>query len=105
MNKQTIEINVPDGFEVDGEPREPKAGEWYMQVNSKRACLANKDLGCGLAIILRKKKPVYACIHDNYTDLDYVEIKALKDALELIDDLKTDSQDEPLIKALKEMME
>lgn len=87
--KQTIEIEVPEGYEVsEGEqPRLPKEGEYYL--HNYKANEAGRTHTWPV-IILKKKAPEYfkGKYYEKLTDefcYDVVEIKALEDCLELID--------------------
>lgn len=113
--KQTIEIEVPEGYEVsEGEqPRLPKEGEYYL--HNYKANEAGRTHTWPV-IILKKKAPKYwkgerYDAHTNYKMYDVVEIKALEDALELIDSymasIKTigNESDKATYKALKTLME
>ena len=86
--KQTIEIEVPEGYEVsEGEqPRLPKEGEYYL--HNYKANEAGRTHTWPV-IILKKKAPEYfkGKYYEKLTDefcYDVVEIKALEDALELV---------------------
>lgn len=56
MSKQTLEIKVPNGYELTGEYRSPREGEFYLN----RVGLVSK-CGSGVLVclypILRKKAP------------------------------------------------
>ena len=102
--KQTIEINVPEGFEVaEGEqPRQSIEGDYYWLTTWKEPFYCpTSGYAAGKHIILKKKAPEYERIekrrlgeHDNKSWTvayasespfgEYVEIKALEDCLELL---------------------
>jgi hypothetical protein len=111
MNKHTIELSIPEGYEVkEKEPRAPKEGEWFMDLGSKFVHKCERDLNHTDYIILRKKKPVYkTTVVDTGRELfKYVEIKALEDALEIIDAMNEapslEAGDCDNYKALKELV-
>ena len=83
--KQTIEIEVPDGYEVaEGEqPRLPIKGDWYLGAGIE-AIPVDQDYEECHFVILKKKAPEYwkGERYDpftNYKMYDVVEIKALED--------------------------
>lgn len=87
--KQTIEIEVPEGYEVsEGEqPRLPKEGEYYL--HNYKANEAGRTHTWPV-IILKKKAPKYwkGERYDpftNYKMYDVVEIKALEDLIDLFE--------------------
>lgn len=111
MNKQTIELSIPEGYELkEKEPRAPKEGELYynMRLNKVSECTLTWADTSGVAIILRKTKPVYhvACLPPSRLDSanKYVEIKALEHALICLEGGFTDGSDKPVIEALKELV-
>lgn len=88
--KQTIEINVPEGYEVaEGvQPRAGEQGEYIWLTTWSTPCKATGKQ-FGKHIILKKKAPEYfkAKYYEKLTDefcYDVVEIKALEDALSLV---------------------
>lgn len=117
MNKQTIELIIPEGYEVaDGEqPRLPVAGDYLLGVSGE-AIPVDADYESCRYIILRKKAPKYERIElelsaDFHPDCNrgqegsYVEIQALKDALPLIPPCGLDSEERAVYKALKALVE
>lgn len=90
--KQTIEIEVPEGYEVDAgeQPRKPENGDMFMGIDGEayEYKTARPDDDRRL-IILKNKAPEYfkGKYYEKLTDefcYDVVEIKALEDALELV---------------------
>lgn len=100
--REQITINVPEGYEVaEGEqPRLPKKGEFFIDFGNTAAEAVSTHTLC---IVLKKKAPKYHVIKMEAGG-DYVEIKALEDALSMI--LAIDQTDENLQKyeALKELI-
>ena len=109
-----IELDLPDieGFEPDEgkQPRRPKLDEWYVGINSRVPRQAG-EIHCGLAIILKKKAPEYRT-HEEKVWLDgryhltrYVEIKAIEDAIGVIDShYNWGFDNREMIKQLKELI-
>lgn len=95
MNKQTVELNIPEGYEIkEKEPRAPKEGEYYFNMRRNKAseCTHTWADVSGVAIILRKKKPVYTVIDHSFSIPAYdagrfVEIKALEDAMKILENM------------------
>lgn len=108
MNKQTIELTIPEGYEVaEGEqPREVELGDFYL---GEDGFAIKAEIACPVAIILRKKAPKYwrgeLFNGDNYKVCDVVEIQALKDALPLIPPCELDSEERATYEALKALVE
>lgn len=118
MAKQTIEINVPEGYEVaeGDQPRRPKAGEYFLsELTEVKEC--HIDFEFSIHIILKKKKPKYATLgfggggilNDGNVDCakKYVEIQALEDALTIISRMETGTMlgmDIKTCEALKELI-
>jgi hypothetical protein len=95
MNKHTIELNIPEGYEPDDgeQPRIPKVGDFLMDeyfdiLEQVSEPLSSKRFN--KAIILRKKNPVYQLLdlrEDGCAGLKYVEIKALEDAMKILENM------------------
>lgn len=106
MNKQTIELTIPEGFEVaEGEqPRVAKIGELYLAYDCMGITKAKRSHGCAKSIILKKKEPVYKVCKNGFGQVESVEIKALEDALSIINKYGFDMEDRHAVNALKELI-
>jgi hypothetical protein len=110
MTTIKLDLPLPDDFEEDEgqQPRAPKEGEYYYNLRRQyvSCCTGNWGPGSGVAIILRKKAPVYKTtyISRNGSNTEYVEIKALEDLLPLIDDFPVTGKERHIINALKELL-
>lgn len=94
MNKHTVEINVPEGYEVaESKPRAPKKGEMFMDLDSKMAHECDHDFNHTNYVILRKKKPAYFSqvnqvnTEEGWKMKTMVEVKALEDAMKIIENM------------------
>lgn len=122
MNKQTIEINVPEGFDIaEGEqPRVPVEGDWYWEIDMDETREARSDLHEDRYIILRKIPYEYQAINKRLISSNgecftidyiseakpgrYVEVKALEDALSLAVEKSLDYEEEKLLSTLKTLL-
>lgn len=91
-----VSIDLPDvkGFEPDGgiQPRVPKKGEWYRTLTSNdHACECEHDSYRAELIILKRIEPEYKTYRGSFAGQAsrYVEVKALEDALSMIDSLNS----------------
>lgn len=101
MNKQTVDINVPDGYEIaeGDQPRLPRSGDYFLSMVDLQSGCAQVDFHNTYCIILKKKLPEYELIsvtmqgqvyQGNGKGLlvpsrQYVEKNALRHALELFE--------------------
>lgn len=87
--KQTIEIEVPEGYEVaEGEqPRLPEKGEYFIDFGNTVAEAIDTHTPC---IVLKKKAPKYrvddvVVLGNGLPPCKMVEIKALEDLIDLFE--------------------
>lgn len=113
MSKQTIEINVPEGYEVaeGDQPRLPKKGDFFLSEPSE-AKECHVDFDYSNYIILKKIAPKYwkgeryDPIFNNKIS-DVVEIRALSDAVKLYEEAYVNLGDipkTPIYESLKELL-
>lgn len=109
--KQTIELTIPDGYEVaEGEqPRLPKKGDCYLHYDGKAVEVLH-DFQSNRHIILKKKAPEYktsknSCLQ-TAESLQWVEIKALEDAVRIIKHRASNLNTDQIytVNALKELL-
>ena len=109
MNKQTIEINVPEGYEIaEGEqPRSPNVGEHFLSVDGWVQTAINKFKN-NAKIILKKKEPDYIVRCDAAGRPAYVEIKALEDLMPIVRALRNgellEEFEEGIIDSIEELI-
>jgi hypothetical protein len=86
-----IELDLPEieGFELaEGkQPRMAKAGDYFTDLLGEKMTFKDPHSGYTVEkyIILKKKAPKYKVLDSVAFDGVYVEIKALEDAIEIID--------------------
>ena len=102
-----VEIDLPEieGFEYTGEYRTPKAGENF--VSHLGPFVATTTASISVArLILKKKAPAYktTTVDTGRELFKYVEIQALIDALEVIEDLAISENDRVIMRALQELI-
>jgi hypothetical protein len=78
-----ITFDLPDieGYEYTGEYRPPQKKEFFSEEG--KAVLSRHDSSCDYPI-LKKKAPKYAILKGAAFEKEYVEKKALEDALKLM---------------------
>jgi hypothetical protein len=84
-----IELDLPEieGYEYTGEHRIAEAGDYYLEASNEAVF---QPPNCGKTIghypILKKKAPKYATFTSTHPfhECEFVEIKALEDALKLM---------------------
>jgi hypothetical protein len=100
-DEYNVKLKIPEGYEPDDgeQPRKPKAGEWYLYDGK-----VFETSGNGLLhhIIVRKKPPEYEVLTRPTTrpylaHKSYVELQALKDALAIIEEGRTQMSDKQLV--------
>jgi hypothetical protein len=83
-----IELDLPEieGYEYTGEHRIAEAGDYYLEASNEAVF---QRPNCGKTIghypILKKKAVKYAILKGAAFEKEYVEIKALRDAIAIID--------------------
>ena len=93
MKKQSITINIPEGFTVSGgqQPRCPVEGDYFLCAGNVKE--AHVEFTQDKFIILEKEAiKYYTCDHkvlspysyNGYKEIEMVELEALKDALGLL---------------------
>jgi hypothetical protein len=83
--KITLDLPEIEGYEYTGEHRQAEAGDYYLEVTNEAAF---RHLNCGKTRghypIIKKKAPKYAILKGAAFEKEYVEKKALEDALGLL---------------------
>ena len=109
--KIELDIEIPEEFEATGEFRNPKDGDWFIDLTGEsRRWHSRTNCPNNRRIILRKKTPEYRTLTNQHSE-PYVEIKALEDALRIINLMEMNPNDSTydlgfgdLYQALKELV-
>jgi hypothetical protein len=83
--KITLDLPEIEGYEYTGEYRAAKASEWFLDGTNKPYQYPTNNHASRIPFpILKKKAPKYAILKGAAFEKEYVEIKALRDAIYLI---------------------
>lgn len=111
MNEYSIKVQIPEGFEPDGgvQPRQPRNGDMFIGIDGLayeyKTARPDDDRR---VIIIKKKKPKYWTGEhynaSNYKERDVVDIKALEDCLDILDEHALTDEGWETYEALKELI-